>query len=186
MTVPYGIEVPDRIPSERYYDPGFADARGRAALVPHVADGVSARGDPRPPRLRGVPDPRPVGDRGAPGRRLGRRVPELLSAPGRAAGRGARPLRQVVHLPVPRMVLRHRRQERRGHPEAFVRRAQRRSRRARPRAGALRHVRRLCVRQLRSRGTAAARQPRADGERTRRVEDRLVARRSGGTRRACR
>ena len=47
MTVPYAVEVPDRIPKERYYDPEFYALGGRTALGPGVADGLPARGDPR-------------------------------------------------------------------------------------------------------------------------------------------
>ena len=57
-----GSRSPDRIPAARYYDREFYDARGRAALDAHLADGVPAGGDPRPGRRRRVRDPRPVGD----------------------------------------------------------------------------------------------------------------------------
>ena len=46
LPVPHAIEVPDRAPKERYYDPDFFAARGRAAVAPGLADGVPARGDP--------------------------------------------------------------------------------------------------------------------------------------------
>jgi len=42
------------------------------------------------------------------GRPVGARVPERVPAPGRAARRGARPVRVRVHVPVPRLVLRAR------------------------------------------------------------------------------
>ena len=45
--------------------PGVLPARDRAALVPHLADGVPARGDPAAVRLRRVRDPRPVDRRRA-------------------------------------------------------------------------------------------------------------------------
>ena len=46
------------------YDPDFYPAGGRPPLVPHLADGVPARGDPAARRLHRVPDPRPVDHRG--------------------------------------------------------------------------------------------------------------------------
>ena len=157
--------------------PGVLRTRGRTALVAHVADGVPARGDPRAARLRGVPVPRPVGDRPAHRRHGRRRVPEHLPPPGREARRGQRDLLGAVPVPVPRLELWARRQEHRGHAAAHLRRAQPGGGRPRPRTGAVRDLGRLRVDQLRCRRAARARVPRARGLDPRRVEARVDARR---------
>ena len=46
LPVPYAMEVPDRVPKERYFDPGLLPDGGRAALAAGLADGMPARGDP--------------------------------------------------------------------------------------------------------------------------------------------
>ena len=112
LPVPYAIEVPDRAPKERYFDPDFYAARGRAAVAAGLADGVPARGDPRAGRLRHLRDPRPVGHRRArpTTARCGRsRTPAAIAACRLVEGRGH--LRERVHLPVPRVVLRPGRRE---------------------------------------------------------------------------
>ena len=56
--------VRDRVPrpgaQAALLRPGVLRARDRAAVAPGLADGVPARGDPEPVRLRRVRDPRPV------------------------------------------------------------------------------------------------------------------------------
>ena len=79
---------------------------------------------PAAARLRRVRVPRPVGHRRAHRRHGGRRVPERLPPPRREDRRGRWHLRRRVPVPVPRLVLRARRQEHRGHPAAHLRRAQ--------------------------------------------------------------
>ena len=76
-----------------------------------LADGVPARGDPAAARLRRVRDPRSVDHRGAHRRHGGAGVPERLPPSWRQGRRGSRDVRERVHLPVPRVVLRPRRQE---------------------------------------------------------------------------
>ncbi len=91
---------------------------GRAAVASGLADGVPARGDPTAARLRRVRDPRSVDHRGA-HRRPGRAgVPERLPPSWRQGRRGSRDLRERVHLPVPRLVLRPGRHQHRRHPQA--------------------------------------------------------------------
>ncbi len=93
---------------ERYFDPEFYRAGGRAALAPGLADGVPARGDPAAVRLRRVRDPRSVGRRRAHRRHGSAGVPERLPPSRRQGRRGPRDVRERLHLPVPRLVLRHR------------------------------------------------------------------------------
>ena len=104
--------------------PGLLRDGSRAAVATGLADGVPARGDPTAARLRGVRVPRPVGDRAAHRRHGGRRVPERVPPPWREGRPGQWDLRQRVPVPVPRVVLRARRHEHRGHAAADVRRAQ--------------------------------------------------------------
>ena len=89
--------------------PRLLPARGRAAVVPGVADGLPAGGDPAAPRLRRVRDPRPVGRRRPHRGRRGDGIPERLSPPRRPGRRRPGHVRERVHLPVPRLVLRPRR-----------------------------------------------------------------------------
>ena len=148
---------------------------GRAAVAAGLADGVPARGDPAAARLRRVRDPRPVDHRAA-HRRPGRaRVPERLPPSRRQGRRGSRDVRARVHVPVPRMVLRPRRQEHRRPAATDVRRAQPAARRHRPRAGAVRGVGRVRVDQPRRRRAAVAAVHRAGRHDPRRVEGRVAA-----------
>ena len=156
LPVPYAMELPDRVPKERYYDPDFYAHGGRAVVAPGLADGVPARGDPAAARLRRVRVPRPVGRRGAHRRHGGHRVPERLPPSRREARRGQWNLRAWVPVPVPRVVLRARRHEHRGHAAADVRRAQPGGGRPRPHAGAVRGVGRVRVDQLRRRRPSGA------------------------------
>ena len=150
---------------------------GRAAVAPGLADGLPARGDPPAARLRRIRVPRPVGRRGAHRRPGRRRVPERLPPP-RGEGRpGQWDVRARVPVPVPRMVLRARRHEHRGHATAHLRRAQPGGGRPRPRARPVRDVGRVRVDQLRRRRAAGAAVPRARGDEPRRVEDGVDARR---------
>ncbi len=74
-----------------------------------LADGVPAGGDPERARLRRVRVPRPVGHRAA-HRRPGRaRVPERVPPSRRACRVGSRDVRERVHVPLSRLVLRRRR-----------------------------------------------------------------------------
>ena len=123
--------------------PRLLRPRGREPVVADVADGVPPRGDPRAERLRRVRDPRSVGARGPRRRRRGRRLPERLPSPGHEAGRGPGPVRERLHLPVPRLVLRHRWRQHLRPPGQDVRRAQPAARRHRPDAGAVRDLGRL-------------------------------------------
>ena len=88
-------------------------------------------------------------------------------------GRGH--VRERVHLPVPRLVLRPRRQEHARPAAQDVRRAQPAARRHRPRAGAVRDVGRVRVDQPRRRRAAAAAVHRAVRDDPRRVEGRVAA-----------
>ncbi len=156
LPVPYAMEVPDRVPKERYYDPDFyaLEAEQLWSRIWQMAC-----------RLEEIPQPHDfveyeILDQSVVVLRTedmgGRRVPERLPPPGREGRRRSGDVRERVHLPVPRLVLRRRRHQHRGHPAAVVRRAQPRRRRARSRAGAVRDVGRLRVGQPRPRGAAAA------------------------------
>ena len=128
--------VPGPGPQGALLRPGLLPAGGRSALAPGLADGVPARGDPAAVRLRRVPDPRPVGRRGAhrgPGRAG---VPEHLPPPWRPGGRGSGDVRDRVRLPLPRVVLRPGRQEHLRDPVQDVRRAQPAAGGPQPHAGA--------------------------------------------------
>ena len=107
LPVPFAMELPDRVPQGALLRPRLLRARGRAAVAAGLADGVPARGDPAAARLRRVRVPRPVGRRRA-HRRHGRaarsRTPAATAACKVVEGRGH--VRERVHLPVPRLVLR--------------------------------------------------------------------------------
>ena len=96
-----------------------------------------------------------------------------------AQGRGSQAGR--LRLPLPRLVLRHRRPEHAGHPVGGLLRAQPRAGRAEPDAGALRDLGRLRLDQPRRRRTAAARVHGALRHRARRLEDGVARGPSGGT-----
>ena len=83
------MEVPDRAPKERYFDPEFFRLEAEQLWSRGLADGVPARGDPGAGRLRRVRDPRPVGHRRAHRGRRGPRLPERLPPPRRAGRRRA-------------------------------------------------------------------------------------------------
>ena len=116
LPVPFAIELADRIPKERYYDPAFFELEAEL-LWPRVWQMAC--------RLEEIPEPFDFAeyqildqsDRGGahPRRRHRRarrhRLPERLSSPRRAGGPGPRDLRERVHLPVPRLVLRRRRHQ---------------------------------------------------------------------------
>ena len=55
--------APTSCPVERYYRPRVRRPRADAPVAPDLADGLPARGAPRPRRLRRVHDLRPVGPR---------------------------------------------------------------------------------------------------------------------------
>ena len=86
--VPYAMELPDRVPKQRYLDPDFFALEVEQLWPRVVADGVPARGDPGAARLRRVRVPRPVGHRPAHRRHGRRRVPERLPPPRREDRRG--------------------------------------------------------------------------------------------------
>ena len=151
LAVPFAMEYPDRAPKERYFDPGFYALEDRAALVANLADGVPARGDPAAVRLRRVRDPRPADRRGPHRGRRGSGVSERVPAPRGEGGGRPRLMPVGLHLPVPRLVLRARRQEHRRHPAAHLQRAQPGAGRARSGPGALRDLGRLRLDQPRRR-----------------------------------
>src|ERR1700733_888009 len=86
--------------------PGLLRHGGRADLAPRLADGLPPRGDSRSRRLRGVQDPRSVGDRPADSRRGCAGLLQRLPPPRcpTRAGTGLAPRR--LRLPLPRLVLR--------------------------------------------------------------------------------
>ncbi len=92
-----------------------------------------------------------------------------------AVGRGT--LRERVHLPLPRVVLRPRRQEHRRPAPAHLLRAQPAGRRPRPHPSALRDLGRLRLDQPRPRRPAAAPVPRALRHQPRRLEGGVAAHR---------
>ena len=110
MSVPYAVEVPDRIPKERYYDPDFYASRpsssgpgcGRwpagSRRSPASVTSSSTRSSTSPSWwcARRRPRWRPTRTRAA----------TAASRSSRAAARSRR-----LHLPLPRLVLRPRRQE---------------------------------------------------------------------------
>ncbi len=88
--------------------PGVLRAGDRDVLAAGVADGVPARGDPQARRLRGVRDPRRVDHRGAGRQRQRAGLPQRLPPSRRKAG-GRQRKSAHLRLPVPRLVLGHRR-----------------------------------------------------------------------------
>ena len=177
LPVPYAMELPDRVPKERYFDPDFY-----AMEVEQLWSRVWQMAC----RLEEIPQPRDFVEYEfldqsvivrAHRRHGGRRVPERLPPPRREGRRGQWNLRERVPVPVPRVVLRARRQEHRGHAAAHLRRAQPGGGRPRPHAGALRDVGRVRVDQLRRRRASGAGVPRARGDEPRRVEGGVDARR---------
>ena len=141
---------------ERYFDPEFfrLEAEQLWSRVWQMACRLEEI--PRPHDYVEYDDPRPVGRRGA-HRGHGRHgVPERLPPPGRQGRRRPGHLRDRVHLPVPRLVLRARRDEHLRLEAQLVLRAQHAARRPRPAAGAVRDVGRLRVDQPRPRRAAAA------------------------------
>ena len=132
LPVPHAIEVPDRAPKERYFDPDFYQLEGEQ-LWPRVWQMAC--------RLEEIPEPGDVVEyeildqsvivvrRRRPG---GAGVPQRLPPPWRQAGPGPGDGDERVHLPVPRLVLRP---GRRQHPRPAapdVQRAQPGARRHRP------------------------------------------------------
>ena len=104
-----------------------------------------------------------------------RRLPERLPAPRRQGGSRAGDLRERVHLPVPRVVLRARRHQHPRPADADLRRAQPPAGRHRPDARAVRDVGRVRLDQPRRRRAAAARVHRAGRHDPRRLEGRVAA-----------
>ncbi len=111
LPVPYAMERPGPRAQGALLRRGLLRDGVRAAVAAGLADGVPARGDPAAARLRRVRDPRPVDHRAAHRRHGGARVPERVPPSRRQGRRGPRDVRERVHLPVPRVVLRPRRHE---------------------------------------------------------------------------
>ena len=181
LPVPYAMEFPDRARKERYFDPDFYQMEVEL-LWPRVWQMACRLEEiPQARRLRRVRDLRSVDHRGA-HRRPGRAgLPERLPPSRRQGRRGSRDVRERVHLPVPRVVLRPRRQEHLRHTGEDVRRAQPAARGPQPHAGAVRGMGRLRVDQPGRRRSAPAAVHRAVRHHPRRLEggvaaDRVVVR----------
>ena len=123
LPVPWAVQTADRIPKQRYYDPEFYALETETVLAARVADGVPARGDPQARRLRRVRDPRPVDHRRPARRRQRARLPQRVP-PSRREARGGQRIPAHLRLPVPRLVLGHRRTQHLRAAARGVRRAQ--------------------------------------------------------------
>ncbi len=149
LPVPYAMESPDRVRKERYYDPDFY-AMEVEQLWPRVWQMAC--------RLEEIPQPRDfveyefldqsvvvvrTDDMGVTA------FQNACRHRGVKVVVGQWNVRARVPVPVPRVVLRARRHEHRGHAAADVRRAQPGGGRPRPRAGPVRGVGRVRVDQLR-------------------------------------
>ena len=111
LGVPHEVEVPDRIPKERYFDPEFF------ALRPSSSGPGSGRwpaGSRRSPASRDFVEYE-ILDRSVIVVRTSetevRGLRELVPPPRRQGRRGPRHAQERLHLPLPRLVLRPRRHE---------------------------------------------------------------------------
>ena len=156
--------------------PGFLRDGSRVVLAAGVADGLSARGDPQARRFRGVRDPRRVDHRGAGGQRNRAGVPQCMP-PSRGQAGGRQRKSAHLRLPIPRLVLGHRRPQQLCVATRGVRRGEHAPGRSATRLGQVRALGRMRLDQPRRQRPAVARLPGAVRVDLRRLEGGIAARR---------